>query len=103
MKNNIIKINGKESYEVLKVVERLMNEEITWTRFDYKQAWFSNRLYVLDGTYRLLKSYSTIVAVVDITNNKFYELGKWSATTSKQVTQYHDTYYSECQRYLLVE
>ena len=98
MKNNIIKLEDyREAFG--KIVNELLEENPTWTRFDYKQAWWSN---VLGGQFRLLKSYDTIVAVVDIMNFKFYELGKWSTTTSKQVTQYYNKYYGNFERYLVV-
>ena len=48
------------------------------------QAWISE---CINHRYFLVKSYNTIVAVIDDQLGKLYELGKWSTTTSKQVTQ----------------
>ncbi len=73
-------------------------DEIEWTRFGYKQAWFS-QLLDFDNL-RLFKSYNTIVALVDISEGVFYELGKWSTTTSKQVTQFYNAYYRNFKRVL---
>lgn len=58
--------------------------ETKWTRFNHKQCWVSN---CINNRYFLVKSYNTIVAVIDDQTGELYELGKWSSTTSKQVTQ----------------
>ena len=98
MKNNIIKLNDyRVEFEI--IVNELLAENPDWTRFDYKQAWWSN---LINEQFKLLKSYNTIVALVDTENHKFYELGKWSTTTSKQVTQYYNKFYSNFDRYLVV-
>lgn len=52
-----------------------------WRRFDYKQAEFTNV-----GRYTLFKSYNTIVGIAF--DGVMYELGKYSRTTSKQVSQF---------------
>ena len=56
----------------------------TWKQFHKCQAWISN---CINNRYFLIRSYNTIVAVIDDQNGELYELGKWSTTTSKQVTQ----------------
>lgn len=43
-----------------------------------------------------LKSYDTIVGFVDCTNKVFYEVGKYSCTTSKQMTQVYNAYFNDC-------
>lgn len=45
-----------------------------------------------------LKSYGTIVGFVDCTNKVFYEVGKYSRTISKQMTQAHKAYFYDCIR-----
>ena len=55
-----------------------------WTQFGAKQCWVSN---CIKNRYFLVISYNTLVAVIDDQNGELYELGKWSCTTSKQVTQ----------------
>ena len=55
-----------------------------WRQFGYKQCWVSE---CLNNRYFLVKSYNTIVAIIDDQNGELFELGKWSRTTSKQVTQ----------------
>lgn len=98
MKNNIIKLEEmREVFEA--IVKELLEKDPVWMRFDHKQAWYTG---TIDGQFGLLKSYSTIVAVIDTTNHKYYELGKWSPTTSKQVTQFFNRYYSSFERYLLI-
>ena len=58
--------------------------DITWKRFRHCNAYTSNCIL---NRYFLVKSYDTIVAVIDDQEGELYELGKWSRTTSKQVTQ----------------
>ena len=58
-----------------------------WTRFGAKQCWVSD---CISNRYFLVKSYSTIVAIIDDQNGELFELGKWSPTTSKQVTQLYN-------------
>lgn len=65
---------------------RFSNEN-HWKRFGYKQAEILVSAY---GAPLLFKSYDTIVGV--IVDGKFYELGKYSRTTSKQVTQFCNIY-----------
>ena len=55
-----------------------------WIRFGAKQCWVSNCIH---NRYFLVISYNTLVAVIDDQQGELYELGKWSVTTSKQVTQ----------------
>ena len=103
--NTIVKINEATEIKRIKgiVEEVLINHlDLEWTRFDSKQAWYTDRLSTPTGQYRLFKSYNTIVALVDIYHGKFYELGKWSTTTSKQVTQFYNSSYGHFTRCLLV-
>lgn len=79
-----------------------------WVRFGSKQCWVSE---CIKNRYFLIKSYNSIVAVIDDQNGDLFELGKYSVTTSKQVTQlynlcdwdsYHKFGYSELTgRYLV--
>lgn len=57
---------------------------VTWKQFRSCNAYISNCLF---NRYFLIKSYNTIVAVIDDQQGLLYELGKWTKTTSKQVTQ----------------
>ena len=59
-----------------------------WKQFRHCQAWVSP---LLNGRYKLIKSYETIVAIIDFDMDTLYELGKWSSTTSKQVTQIYNS------------
>ena len=63
---------------------------INWKRFNSNKAWigkFSER-------YDLIKSYSTIVGLVDKEERVFYELGKWSQTTTRQINKIHKDIYT---------
>lgn len=61
--------------------------DVKWKRFGSKQCWVSNCIH---NRYFLVKSYNTIVAVIDDQTGELFELGKWSTTTSKQVTQLYN-------------
>ena len=58
-----------------------------WHMFGRKQCWVSD---CINNRYFLVKSYSTLVAIIDDQNGELFELGKWSVTTSKQVTQLYN-------------
>lgn len=57
---------------------------VTWKQWNKKNCYVSS---CINNRYFLVKSYSTIVAVIDDQQGELYELGKWTPTTSKQVTQ----------------
>lgn len=65
-----------------------------WEQFFKCQAWVSERIYnsAYNVDFRLVKSYNTIVGVIDYTNQKYIRLGKWSTTTSKQQTRISRVY-----------
>lgn len=78
-------------------------------RFHYTQAKIRNTCKIFrqefdDGTfdspiyYTPIISYSTCVAIVDETNKVFYEVGKYSRTTSKQITRIYNELYSDYER-----
>ena len=85
-------------------VEQLVKTDefrrMKWQRFRSCQAWIGTITY--EGiTYGLVKSYATIVGLIDYEERKFYELGKYSRTTSKQVTQIYNSMYTFCDRELV--
>lgn len=82
MKQETINYQAKMLYDKLTGCPEFMLTK--WKRFGSKQCWVSSCLF---NRYFLVKSYSTIVAIIDDQNGELYELGKWSSTTSKQVTQ----------------
>lgn len=61
--------------------------DVKWRQFHNCKAWISS---CIGNRYFLIKSYNTIVAVIDDQQGELYELGKWSRTTSKQVTQIYN-------------
>lgn len=81
----------EKARELNSVKGMLENRGINWTRIKSRQMWISQ---LLDSRYILIKSYSTIVGMVDIEERKVYEFGKYSPTTSKQMTQLcHEQFY----------
>ena len=58
-----------------------------FTRFNHCNAYISEALQHNGESYRLIKSYDTIVALIVASESVVYELGKYSRTTSKQITQ----------------
>ena len=84
-----------------------------FTRFRYTNAKIRNCSKIYreeydDGTtstltfYTPIISYETCTAIVDETNKVFYEIGKWSRTTSRQMTQIYNTFYRDFERVLIV-
>lgn len=68
---------------------------IDWSRFRYTNAYLGDFYWVnVDGKdYQILpyRSYNTVVAFTYL--DGFYEVGKYSVTTSKQVTQIYNEFY----------
>lgn len=99
----------KEANDIRDLLQKEMYSNHSWTRFNYCQAWttfsWHNVTSVCNGKDVLalpVKSYNTIVAfmlsTVDSNGNElleFYEVGKYSRTTSKQVTQIYNSRYSD--------
>lgn len=73
--------------KVLEKAREVNREQLRWTQFNHCQAWLSNTHADEDGIWQLIKSYATIVGLVDHNDGKVYEIGKYSQTTSKQFTQ----------------
>lgn len=69
---------------------------IEWSRFRYTNAYLGDFYWVnVDGKdYHILpyRSYNTVVAFAYMSD--FYEVGKYSQTTSKQVTKIYNEFYA---------
>ena len=76
------------------------NGGLNFTQFRSCNAYVSEPVYnsAFDVMFQLVKSYNTIVGFVNLTKKEYIELGKWSRTTSKQVTQIHNTMFSNFER-----
>lgn len=85
--------------EIIKKANEL-KDKATWEKFHYTSARVSD---LINGRYILIKSYSTIVGMVDKVESKMYEFGKYSSTTSKQFTQIHNQLFSDCERIFINE
>lgn len=68
---------------------------IWWTQINKKNLYVSEKLR---DRFYLIKSYNTIVGVVDDETKQFLEIGKHSPTTSKQVTFIYRNRFSDCER-----
>lgn len=88
--------------EVLEKLETL--DSVTfWVRFRTCNAWVArieHRFMVQDTVCYVIpiKSYETIVGYADILEKKFYEIGHYSVTTSKQMGQIHKALFSDYER-----
>lgn len=82
------------------IAEKTMNElavKVTnWTQFNHCNAYISN---CINNRFFLIKSYNTIVGIVDDQEAQIFEIGKYSRTTSKQFTQIHRKMFSDCERF----
>ena len=78
------------------------NETIPWVQFRHCNAYttgYHDICVTVNGkVYNVIpiKSYSTIVGFVHMSD--VYEIGKYSRTTSKQMTRICNTYFSDCDR-----
>lgn len=68
---------------IKKVHELQVKNSMRWSQVDQKQLYLSQ---MLDGNFQLIKSYATVVGLVDHANDTMYEIGKYSKTTSCQIT-----------------
>ena len=93
-KKEEINMNG-----MIKIANEIRGKAI-WSKFNYTSASISD---LIDNRYILIKSYNTIVAMVDTYQNKLFEFGKYSRTTSKQITQINNQMFSECERIFINE
>ena len=82
----------------LKAIFRVLPTSNTPHRFGYKNFWYGDYYYIPDYDIhvRIGQSYSTIVTI-EVSAfvggelyGVLYEIGKWSTTTSKQVTQFYN-------------
>lgn len=85
MKQETINLNAENILRRCKAsTQGCAIQSIIWKRFRHCNAYISNCIL---NRYFLVKSYNTIVAVIDDQQGELYELGKWSTTTSKHVSQ----------------
>jgi len=93
---------GMSEYTAIKTARQLNsfpnNLTIKWHQFNHCQAWVSECLH---NRFFLIKSYQTIVGIVDDQEGDFFEMGKYSTTTSKQMTQIFRQRFSDCERKLI--
>ena len=80
--------NIKET--IKKDLSHAKNCHLEWKQFGKKQCYHSECIFndETQNFYKLVRSYNTIVAIWY--DDNFIELGKWSSTTSKQVTQFYN-------------
>lgn len=87
------------STEFGKIHRHIMNQRPDWWRFDYRQAWITLDSYSWNGRlYKLVKSYSTVVGIIDICDDILWWERMYSATTSTQLTRIADRYHLTKQR-----
>ena len=100
MKAKIIMDEVEKCESALKIAREIKSQATQWSRVGRKACYISN---MINERYQMVKSYSTLVALVDISENEFYEFGKFSPTTSRQMTQVCNTYYTGFKRYFYRE
>ncbi|MBS7358962.1 MAG: hypothetical protein KIG84_10120 [Bacteroidales bacterium] len=81
------------STEFGEIRRHIMNQCPDWKMFNRCQAWTTLDNYSWNGRlYKLVKSYSTIVGIIDIRDDILWWERKYSQTTSKQLTQIANKY-----------
>lgn len=93
----------KTNTEIINTLTKVYETGVHFERFRSCQAWISEPIFnsAYNITFRLIKSYNTIVGFINLDNGEYIELGKWSVTTSKQVTQIYNSMFSTFERILL--
>lgn len=87
---------------IVEILESIKCNNIPWVQFRYCNAYTTGYydicISVNGEDYNVIpiKSYSTIVGFVHM--SVLYEIGKYSRTTSKQITRIYNTYFSDCKR-----
>lgn len=71
------------------------NLSIDWKQIGKKNLYVSQ---CLRNRFFLIKSYETVVGIVDDQEADFFEIGKYSPTTSKQMTFIYRDRFSDCER-----
>lgn len=65
-----------------------------WERFNYCQAWITSGNYHYNGKlYKLVKSYATIVGIIDVSDGLLWWDKKYSTTTSRHLTDISKLYH----------
>ena len=87
------------------VLARPLFDPLTYYQFRSCNAYIANEYITVrddetgeDHEIRLIKSYNTTVAFYDYDTNSFCEIGKFSRTTSKQLTQIYNQEYPRSER-----
>lgn len=57
----------------------------SWKRVNHCQAW-----YIGDGTWKVLRSYKTVVAIYDEMENVLYSYGRYSMTTYQHIRKFRN-------------
>ena len=92
-------MNKERALETAKELVRSPEIMMThWQQFNHCNAWVSG---CIKNRFFLIKSYQTIVGIVDDQEADFFEIGKYSRTTSKQVTQIYNSMFSDCTRHYI--
>ena len=65
-----------------------------FNRIRSMNAYTTDAVEINGRYYRFLKSYNTIVGIIDYENGTFTEFGKYSVTTSKQVPYFYNKFKS---------
>ena len=84
-----IRLARRQYTNVFSKVRALYIPSDKWIRLRTTHA-SSTTVTVEDHKYIVLKSYSTIVALYNISKRKLVEYGKYSRSTSRQVTWFYD-------------
>lgn len=87
MTQQTINFNTNNLLRICEVSRNYSPLVISWVQFNKKNAYVSN---CIKNRYFIVRSYNTIVAIIDDQEGVLFELGKWTTTTSKQVTQLYN-------------
>lgn len=89
------KLTNEQGQFLINLANNRKDLVTNWKQFHHCNAYVSN---CINNRYFLVKSYNTIVAIVDDQQGEFIEFGKYSRTTSAQVTKIHNELFSDTMR-----
>ena len=91
----------EENYYLKKYDMQLINHVAHyrgWFRFRHCNAYTSDYYGNKNVHYTLIRSYNTVVALYDHNTNECIIWGKYSTTTSKQITMICNEYFPTCRK-----
>lgn len=98
-------MTNRTNVETVLLAKKFYREQaVYWNDFRNMNAKYCDGMKDTEyNSYDLFKSYGTLVAMADHNACKVYEFGKYSRTTSKQISTWINTWYRGYERVLITD